>query len=69
MINDIPGKGEGRGFLLLFAQSFMMKILGKGVTREGKGYNNMDHVNQYNYKPMFNGVFSRNNLPEIKDGA
>ena len=47
----------------------MMKILRKGVTREGKGYNNMDHVNQYNYKPMFNGVFSRNNLPEIKDGA
>ena len=47
----------------------MMKILGKGVTREEKGYSNMDHVNQYNYKPMFNGVFSRNNLPEIKDGA
>ena len=23
----------------------------------------------FNYKPRFNGVFSRNNLPRIKDGT
>ena len=23
----------------------------------------------YQHKPKFNGVYSRNNLPEIKDGA
>ena len=26
-------------------------------------------TNYFNYKPRFNDVFSRNNLPQIKDGA
>ena len=30
--------------LPLLGLSLMMKVLGKGVTRVGKGYNNMDHL-------------------------
>ena len=29
----------------------------------------METPNYFNYEPRFNGVFSRNNLPRIKDGA
>ena len=59
---------------------------GKGVTRGGRGYNNMDHMDKkflvllhtlsnieitkyFNYEPRFNAVFSRDNLPRIKDGG
>ena len=31
--------------------------------------NNIEITNYFNYNPRFNGVFSRNNLPRIKDGA
>ena len=31
--------------------------------------NNIDITNYFKYEPRFNGVFSRNNLPKIKDGA
>ena len=31
--------------------------------------NNIEITNYFNYEPRFNGVFSRNNLPRIKDGA
>ena len=29
----------------------------------------MKNAKYFNYEPRFNGVFSRNNLPRIKDGA
>ena len=29
----------------------------------------MEITKYFNYKPRFNGVFSRNNLPSIKDGT
>ena len=29
----------------------------------------MEITKYFNYKPRSNGVFSRNNLPKIKDGA
>ena len=31
--------------------------------------NNIEITNYINYKPRLNGVFSRNNLPRIKEGA
>ena len=31
--------------------------------------NNVKITNYFNYESRFNGVFSRNNLPRIKDGA
>ena len=31
--------------------------------------NNIEIINYFNYEPRFNGVFSRNNLSRIKDGA
>ena len=30
---------------------------------------NFEMQNLYQNEPKFNGVYSRNNLPEIKDGA
>ena len=37
--------------------------------RAGLGYKNMNQREKYfNYKPMFNRVFSGDNLPWIKDG-
>ena len=57
----------------------MMKVLGKGGERTGRGYNNIFSFtplfNQYlaisiaRLDLSFNGVFSRDNLPRIKDGA
>ena len=31
--------------------------------------NNIEITNYFNYELRFNGVFSRNNLPKIKDGV
>ena len=31
--------------------------------------NNIDITNYFKYEPRFNGVFSRNNLPKLKDGG
>ena len=31
--------------------------------------NSIEITNYFNYEPRFSGVFSRNNLPTIKDGA
>ena len=31
--------------------------------------NNIEIINYFNYDSRFNGVFSRNNLSRIKDGA
>ena len=51
----------------------MIKVLGKGVTRAEKVsvhfLSNIDITKYFNYEPKFNGVYSRNNLPRIKDGA
>ena len=40
------GKGQEYGFLSLLALLLMMKVLEKRVTREGKGYNKMDHMDK-----------------------
>ena len=40
------GKREKSGILSFIALPLLMKVLGKGVTRAGKGYNNMDHMNK-----------------------
>ena len=40
------GKGQEYGSLSLLALLLMMKVLGKRVTREGKGYNKMDHMDK-----------------------
>ena len=59
----------------------MKCISGRGVRGAGRGYmnknslvllhplNNIKITNYFNYEPRFNGVFSRNNLPRIKDEA
>ena len=50
---------------------------GKEVIREKRGYNIMNHMDKrfqlcikidifFNYKPIFNGFCSRDNLPRIK---
>ena len=41
LINTITGKGQKGRFLPLSAIPLMMKVLGKGVTRAGRGYNNI----------------------------
>ena len=49
IINFITGKGQKAqkgGFLPLLALSLMMKVLGRGVTRAGNGYNNMNNIHK-----------------------
>ena len=41
LINTITGKGQESGFLPLLALPLMMKVLGKGIRRAGRGYDNM----------------------------
>ena len=42
LINSITGKRQEGGFLPLLALPLMMKVLGKGVRRAGRGYMNKD---------------------------
>ena len=42
LINVITGKGQEGGFVPLLALTLMIKVLRKGVTRAGRGYNKMD---------------------------
>ena len=42
LINAITGKGQEGRFLPLLGLLLMMKVLGKGVRRDGRGYNNKD---------------------------
>ena len=64
--------------------SMVTGITGRGVTRAGRGYyNNMEKkvlavlhplsnikiTKHFNYKPRFNGAFSREKLSRIRDGA
>ena len=37
-------KGKKGGFLQLLASPLMMKVLGKGAARAGRGYNKMDYM-------------------------
>ena len=48
-------------------------LIGKGILRTGKVMQSQPVINfeiqkYYQKEPKFNGVFSGNNLPEIKDG-
>ena len=47
------------------------KIKGKGINGAGEGVLRAGYEIQeyYKNKPRFNGVYSRDNLPKIKDGA
>ena len=38
------GKGREGGILSLLGLHLMMRVLGKGVRRAGKGYDNMDKI-------------------------
>ena len=40
LINSLTAKGQECGFLPLFALPLMIKVLGKGVRRAGRGYIN-----------------------------
>ena len=58
---------------------------GEGVIRAGRGiiiwiiwikifsstpsFNNIQITKYFNYEPRFNGIYSRDSLPRIKDGA
>ena len=47
----------------------MMQITQFFLEGESPTLNNIEITNYFNYEPRFNCVFSRNNLPKIKDGA
>ena len=56
--------------------SVITGISGRRVKRAGRGHmvtlhtlNNIEITNYFNDEPRFNGIFSRNKLPGIKDGA
>ena len=60
--------------------SVVKGIIGWVVRRAGREYwikivsplhplNKVEITNYFNYEPRFNDLFSRNNLPRIKDGA
>ena len=42
LINALIGKGQEGGILPLLVLPLMIKVLGKGDTRAGRKYNNMD---------------------------
>ena len=44
LINAATGNKQKYEFLPLLAWSLMMEVLGKGVGRTGRGYNNMDKI-------------------------
>ena len=37
-------KGQDGGFITLLTLALMVKVLGKGATKAGKVYNNIDHM-------------------------
>ena len=56
LVNAITGKGVMRarkgqesGILPLLTLPLMMKVLEEGVTKDGKGYNNIDHMDENFY--------------------
>ena len=46
LINAISGKGQEVGSLPLLTLPLMMKVLGKGVTIAGRGYNKIDQIDK-----------------------
>ena len=74
------GKDQEGGILPFLATYVILKDLAtKVVTRAGRRYNKMDQmdiretnikITKYlNCHPKFNGVYSIDNVPRIKDGA
>ena len=76
-------KGRESGLLPLLALTLMINVLGT-VTEKGYNntdhintkslvplhpLSNIEITKYFNYNPRFNDVFSRENLPTIKDGA
>ena len=76
-------KGREGGLLPLLALTLMINVLGT-VTEKGYNntdhintkslvplhpLSNIEITKYFNYNPRFNDVFSRENLPTIKDGA
>ena len=58
--------------------SVVKGISGRVVRRTGRGsmilvslypLKKIEITNHFSYKPRFNGVFSTNNLPRVKDGS
>ena len=76
-------KGQWGGLVSLLELPLMMKVLGKVVTSAERGYNNITHEYNFlvqfhhlsnieitkllGYKLRINGVFSWDNLTQIKD--
>ena len=76
-------KGQWGGLVSLLELPLMMKVLGKVVTSAERGYNNITHEYNFlvqfhhlnnieitkllGYNFRINGVFSWDNLPQIKD--
>ena len=76
-------KGQWGGLVSLLELPLMMKVLGKVVTSAERGYNNITHEYKFlvqfhhlnnieitkllGYNFRINGVFSWDNLPQIKD--
>ena len=44
---------EKSGILPLLLLPLMMKFLGKGITREGEGFNNMNNMNKKSLIPCY----------------
>ena len=44
---------EKSGILPLLLLPLMMKFLGKGITREGEGFNNMNNMNEKSLIPCY----------------
>ena len=44
---------EKSGILPLLLLSLMMKFLGKGITRDGEGFNNMNNMNKKSLIPRY----------------
>ena len=44
---------EKGGILPLLLLSLMMKFLGKGITRDGEGFNNMNNMNKKSLIPRY----------------
>ena len=76
-------KGQWGGLVPLLELPLIMKVLGKVAASAERGYNNITHeynflvqfhhlnnieiTKHFGHKLRINGVFSRDNLPQIKD--
>ena len=79
LINAINGKGQEGGFLPLLALPLIIKAMSQGLEEDiitwvnifspAHPLSNIEITKYLNYEPRFNGVFSRDKLPRIKDEA